>query len=144
MLYTNRIKSRQPAVTQVVAGLEGKLLEIGLDYDQTSEVCLVVAEALNNVVEHAYRYAEDGDIEIDASLEQTTLTIYINDFGPLFELPSGLGPMEIENNELDDLPEGGFGWSLIMTLMDEVILKRKNNRNYLSLSKKIRLNPALE
>ncbi len=141
LLYTNKIKSRQPAVTCVVAGMETSLLENGLDEELTSEICLVVAEALNNVVEHAYRYAEDGDIEIGVSLEKSLLTIEINDFGPPFNLPEASGPAEINGQELANLPEGGFGWNLILMLTDDVSLNRRNNRNYLTLRKKIALAP---
>ncbi len=139
LLYTNKIKSRQPAVTCVVAGMEARLLDIGLDADQTSEICLVVAEALNNVVEHAYRYAEDGDIEIFVSLDGLSLTIEINDFGPEFQLPSAPDSPRVEAQDLESLPEGGFGWNLILALTDEVSLTRKKSRNYLKISKKIML-----
>jgi serine/threonine-protein kinase RsbW len=117
--------------------MELRLLENGLDKELTSEICLVVAEALNNVVEHAYRYAEDGDIEIDVSLEKLLLTIEINDFGPQFNIPLAARPAEVNGQELANLPEGGFGWNLIMMLTDEVSLERRNNRNYLTLTKKL-------
>ncbi len=137
LLYSNKIKSRQPAVTCVVAGMERTLLDNGIEEELTSEICLVVAEALNNVVEHAYKYAEDGDIEIDVLLEKSMLTIEINDFGPAFDLPAVSGPTEINEQQLENLPEGGFGWKLILMLMDVVSLKRRDNRNYLTLRKKI-------
>ena len=135
MQYTMQIKSRQPAVTSVVADVEIQLAANGVNPDQTSEVCLVLAEALNNVVEHAYRYSEDGDIEIEVSLINQNLTINISDFGPEFTAPEPQPATDPSTEALEDLPEGGFGWRLIQMLSDEVSVKRKNNRNHLKLIK---------
>ncbi len=135
MQYSTQIKSRQPAVTSVVADVEGQLCASGVNPEQTGEVCLVLAEALNNVVEHAYRYSEDGDIEVDLSLINQNLTINISDFGPEFSVPEPRPVSDPSTKAFEDLPEGGFGWRLIQMLTDEVSVRRENNRNHLQLKK---------
>ena len=92
---------------------------------------IVLAEALNNIVEHAYaRHA--GEIEITLLLHQNALICRIIDTGlpmPNELLPTGhLAAFEAT----DDLPEGGFGWFLIRTLSRDLDYRRVDGRNHLS------------
>jgi serine/threonine-protein kinase RsbW len=92
---------------------------------------IVLAEALNNVVEHAYcRYP--GKIEVVMRRHDPDLRFDITDSGlpmPGAEPPLGhlRGVMEI-----DDLPEGGFGWFLIRSLSHSLTYRRIGERNLLS------------
>lgn len=135
MFYRVQIKSRQPAVTSVVAEVESQLQGCGLDQEQTGEVCLILAEALNNVVEHAYRYSGDGDIFVEVRLQGEKLKIVINDFGPKFSPPKPMEPRKPDLEDLEDLPEGGFGWNLIRSLTDSISLSRVHDRNHLEMTK---------
>ncbi|HEX9858159.1 MAG TPA: ATP-binding protein, partial [Paracoccaceae bacterium] len=91
---------------------------------------LVLAEVLNNIVEHAYASAS-GDIELTLHLHQSELVCRIEDRGlpmPGERLPVG----DLRRIDGDDLPEGGFGWHLIRTLSRELNYRRINGRNQLS------------
>lgn len=92
---------------------------------------IVLAEALNNIVEHAYaRHA--GEIEITLLLHQNALICRIIDTGlpmPNDALPAG---HLAEFAPTDDLPEGGFGWFLIRTLSRDLDYRRVDGRNHLS------------
>lgn len=102
-----------------------------------SEECLgtveiVLAEVLNNVVEHAYAEHGRGVIELRVGLEQNGLAFCIRDDGapmPDSSLPMGAA------HDLDvaeqDLPEGGFGWFLIRELTEALSYRRIGNRNEL-------------
>ncbi len=92
---------------------------------------LVLAEALNNVVEHAYaRYS--GQIEVEVRRDPDQLRFHIADKGlpmPGAEPPVGdLPPV----GALEDLPEGGFGWFLIRSLSQNLAYRREGERNLLS------------
>ncbi|MFN7053455.1 MAG: ATP-binding protein, partial [Gemmobacter sp.] len=94
----------------------------------TAEV--VLAEALNNIVEHAYA-ASEGDIEITLTSDKGGLTCRIVDHGrpmPAHRLPDGTLPAP------DPLPppEGGFGWYLIRTLSRDLEYRHADGRNHLS------------
>jgi serine/threonine-protein kinase RsbW len=92
---------------------------------------IVLAEALNNIVEHAYA-RHSGDIEITLQLGQNDLICRIVDTGlpmPENALPAGK-PAMTETTE--DLPEGGFGWFLIRTLSRDLQYHREAGRNFLS------------
>ena len=92
---------------------------------------LVLAEALNNIVEHAYD-GVIGHIDLRLQLRSGRLLCDIFDRGapmPNSELPTGLAP-PIKTDK--DLPEGGFGWFLIRSLTENLAYGRIGARNHLS------------
>lgn len=131
------ILSVQEEVTNVIADICSWLSEHGVPRDVAQELELVLAEALNNVVEHAYLYREDGEIEITIQLTPDLMTAQITDFGQKFDGPPPLREMEVEKMALEELPEGGFGWNLIRTLTDNVEFQRLDEKNQLTLSRKL-------
>ncbi|NDW00251.1 ATP-binding protein [Salipiger sp. PrR002] len=94
---------------------------------------LVLAEALNNIVEHAYAPATAGDIGLRVSLEGEQALLQVCDRGsamPGLVLPEGrLKPLGHDR----DLPEGGFGWYLIRKLASEVRYRRFGGENVLDI-----------
>jgi serine/threonine-protein kinase RsbW len=92
---------------------------------------IVLAEALNNIVEHAYAQMP-GEIEVTLAVTDHGIQVDIIDFGlpmPGAILPQGDLP---ETGALADLPEGGFGWYLIRTLSQDLHYRRDGARNLLS------------
>lgn len=100
----------------------------GLAPDARGTVELVLAEVLNNVVEHAYaRYP--GEIAVTLTLAADHLHCAVTDSGlpmPDDRLPQGDPP-----GLGGDLPEGGFGWNLIRTLTTHLSYCRRGGRNHL-------------
>lgn len=103
----------------------------GLSEDERGTMEIVLAEVLNNIVEHAY-CENPGEIEVALKLSFDSLAVTVVDHGlpmPGGKAPSGhLKPI----GDFDDLPEGGFGWHLIRTLSRELVYQRKNGTNRLS------------
>lgn len=131
------IKSVQDEVTNVVSHISEWLGAHCVAQDPIEELELVLAEALNNVVEHAYLYAEDGEIDILVRLRQEQLEVTITDKGCKFDGPPPLKEMDVENMDFEELPEGGFGWNLIRTLTDNVEFEHKDKRNRLTLTRNL-------
>lgn len=131
------ILSVQEEVTNVVDQISHWLRKHTVEEGAICEVQLVLAEALNNVVEHAYLYAEDGEIDILIRLRPDQLLAVIKDRGQRFDGPPPLKEMDVENMEFEELPEGGFGWNLIRTLTDNVEFERKNKQNCLTLTRNL-------
>lgn len=103
----------------------------GFSANLLSSAEIVLAEVLNNIVEHAYADRE-GDIRVVLSRIETGLDCKVLDCGaamPGLCLPKGdfqpLGPTA-------DLPEGGFGWFLIRSLVTELRYHRVDGENRLS------------
>ncbi|MFN4157649.1 MAG: ATP-binding protein [Gemmobacter sp.] len=91
---------------------------------------VVLAEALNNVVEHAYA-EKHGDIEITLEAAPGGLACLIVDHGcpmPAGSLPGASPPAA----DPMDPPEGGFGWYLIRSLSEDLRYSRDGNCNHLS------------
>ncbi len=97
---------------------------------------LVLAEVLNNIVEHALAGQPDGRIDIDISAAAPSgLTCCIRDNGramPGGVLPSGDLPDICV--DLRDMPEGGFGWHLIRSLTSDLTYRRSAGGNALSFA----------
>lgn len=102
-----------------------------LPEDARGSAELVLAEALNNIVEHAYDQ-DDGKIELRLYRMPGTLLCDVFDTGapmPNCEMPQGLAQSV---DQTGDLPEGGFGWFLIRTLTQNLKYRRIGARNHLS------------
>ncbi|MFC3613132.1 ATP-binding protein [Lutimaribacter marinistellae] len=106
----------------------------GLSGDRAGDVELALAEAINNVVEHAYAGLAPGQVHVTCWLGGGRLDILISDNGhamPGGRLPEGTAA-KLEN-AIEDLPEGGFGWFLIRQLATEIRYERCSGLNRLSL-----------
>ena len=106
----------------------------GLTEEMLDRVEIVLAEAVNNVVEHAYAGRDTGDVGVDYHLSQDRLTILVTDTGHPFpeeSLPPGQ-PAPIDGPR-DSLPEGGFGWLLIRKLASHVSYRRHGATNLLTI-----------
>ena len=92
---------------------------------------LLLAEVLNNVVEHAYANGT-GDIEVSVALCGRRLMFRVVDHGA--ELPGHVLPQGQlkEYGPHSDLPEGGFGWHMIRALAKDVEYRRRDGCNHLS------------
>ena len=124
------IQSTPEAVREALAQMLGALAEFGLSPEDQMNAEIVLAEVLNNVVEHAHAGDSDGTLHFHATLFSDRLTCRIEDDGapmPGNQLPAGR-PQELDV-ELEDLPEGGFGWFLIRDLTSELeYLRQAGNR----------------
>lgn len=82
---------------------------------------LVLAEVLNNIVEHAYPDTP-GPVTISVVRADAGLRCLVVDQGrpmPDGVLPKGTLPAS-QDVALCDLPEGGFGWHLIRSLTTDL------------------------
>lgn len=129
------IQSGEFAVREALEHFLAALGPIGLHAEERTAVELVLAEALNNIVEHAYPdTAAQGVIQIRGQLCRDGLHINITDMGEM--MPNGKTPLGLAPNvdvNLKDLPEGGFGWFLIRSLVKEVSYDRVDGENRLQL-----------
>lgn len=100
-----------------------------LPIDQRGTVEIVLAEVLNNIVEHAYAGAAAGWISLRLICTPAALLAEVGDTG--IEMP-GLRPPAGRLADLgDDLPEGGFGWYLIRSLTTGLGYERRGGANLL-------------
>lgn len=138
------IRSGQLAARTALDHLLEGLSPLKLDTEEAGTVELVVAEALNNIVEHAYPEGKsDGPINIMCKHLPDGLHLTLVDHG--LPMPDGRTPVGAPVDldvDLMDMPEGGFGWFLIKDLAKDVYYERKEWENRLSFRLAVAVNGA--
>lgn len=133
-LFFRRFAGRQPEVRGVLAEAMAALDQAVLTPEARASAELVLAEVLNNIIEHAYA-CDSGVIEITLAHGVSGIDCELVDFGapmPEGRLPPGrLGMVEIP---LEELPEGGFGWFLIRSLTRNLNYRRCGGCNRLGFT----------
>ena len=123
------IPAEAGAVRQALQAACDTLLLRSLTEDARGTVQVVIAEALNNIVEHAYSTGE-GEIELSLKRKDGKLSVLITDRG--HPMPGGhLREGRLPEPDPADLPEGGFGWFLIRSLSQDLRYCRSEGRNHL-------------
>ncbi len=105
----------------------------GADDALNTSAQIVLAEVLNNVVEHAYLYAEGHPIDVSIWIREDGLWCEVVDEGhvmPDGTPPAGIMP-NIDASAPGTLPEGGFGWAMVRRMTRDIEYARQNNRNHL-------------
>ena len=120
-------------VRRAMAILRQTLERWGMDQMTAGTVEIVLAEVLNNIVEHAYADLAQGEICVWIERRHEDLAIAVIDDGrplPGEALPDAREPDL--NVAVADLPEGGFGWGLIRALSSGLSYRRMSERNRLA------------
>ncbi|MDR7074888.1 anti-sigma B factor RsbW [Fictibacillus barbaricus] len=108
-------------VRLTISGLANRM---GFSFDEIEDIKIAVSEACTNVVNHAYKDVEKGQVRIACNIYEDCLEITVVDQGNSFDVESiseNLGP--VDGKSVDQLNEGGLGLFLIDTLMDKVEIK---------------------
>ena len=123
--------SHDIATRAALETMADRLRGFGLSECDTQRVQQVLAEILNNVVEHAC--AGDGGalIELRVILDEGTIHAHVFDSGK--PMPGGTLP-EPAPPHPTELSEGGFGWCIIRAMADRISYAREDGRNRLSVS----------
>jgi len=92
--------------------------DFGMTEAEIYAVQLAVDEACTNVIEHAYRGIEKGDIECTCDSDGKEMTILLRDHGRPFD-PSTVPAPDLKA-DLKNRRVGGLGVYLMRRYMDEV------------------------
>ena len=121
-------------VREALGLLRAGLILRGVSDEVCSSSEIAMAEALNNIAEHAYAARDPGPVEIAVKISDAGVRFVLRDWGhpmPGNQLPGGTLP---DNDvDLDDLPEGGFGWYMLHSLTESLSYSRQNDENQLVL-----------
>lgn len=132
-LLSFRIRADFGQVREAVSTIRTSLEALHLSEEELVSVELVVAEALNNIVDHAYPPNSDGEIRIKLRQRPRGVMVEIRDDGT--PMPNGRAPLGdhplTDKLGTNDLPEGGFGWFLIREIARDLIYDRKDGENFL-------------
>lgn len=97
----------------------------GLSDEQTQDLDVAVDEACSNVIRHAYRDAERGNITVRCWLNDNGLDVTLLDTGMPLDLHMAQATAQ---NKREHAPEtGGMGLQIIRELVDRVAYSRSED-----------------
>jgi len=129
------LDSVDTAVRHSLGQVRRHLVRCGIADDLCGTVEIALAEALNNVVEHAHASGTHGSIRVEIAQIGAGIHCEIHDAGsplPGLALPQGMRPPL--NAPRADLPEGGFGWYMIRSLTQDLHYSRSRGMNRLGFT----------
>jgi len=143
LLYDKSFKSTFRWVRRVIHEAMDKLEEMDLSPDLLGSVEIALAEALNNVVEHAYSANAPGNVHLTLRLKRGGILAEVRDQGramPMGRVPDG----QVTQSEFQDrdAPEGGYGWHIIREIVQDLIYDRQDGENVLIF--RLSLDPKLQ
>jgi len=108
---------------------------VGLDMGTTMQMNLAMEEAVVNVMNYAYPADVKGTVDIEAKAGDGWLQFIISDSGTAFD-PTAKGEVDTTLSA-EERGIGGLGIHLIRQIMDSIDYERKDDRNVLTLTKKV-------
>jgi len=129
------IDATSDAVRTALAEACGIWASQAADPDLCAAAEQVLAEVLNNVVEHAQAGKSDGTVLLDTAVRGGKVHCAVLDDGvelPDLQLPPG--HRAVIGDDLHSLPEGGFGWFMIRAMTHSLSYDRANGWNHLEFS----------
>lgn len=135
-LVNLRFAATQNAVRDALLRVDRTLSAAGAATDLRMRTQIALAEACNNIVEHAYQpppLGVDAMISLDIAGDRGGLQITLRDRGramPPGPLPGRALPA-FDPDDPASLPEGGFGWALLREMTRALSISRRNGQNIL-------------
>lgn len=129
VIFPNHPLAVRDALKSTLDGLR----HLDLSEDEASTIELVLAEVMNNVVEHAFPDEREGIIELHMAYATDGLDCTVKDNG--LAMPNGNPPVTCPPDpglSLDLLAEGGFGWFLIRELASDLGYAHDGTHNVLT------------
>ena len=132
-LWETTIKSNFSAIREASNLLKNYCTQCQISSELGGLLEIILVEALNNAVEHAYQLEDGHDIHVAIVDSDDQIVLNIRDFGH-----SAPYTLHSEQKALPDegfLPEGGWGLPLIQSLADNINYTSQKNDNLLTLTK---------
>lgn len=127
------IDSRIDQVHMIGLAVKGICASIPMPEEDAYQVELCVVEAVNNSVEHAYENEPGHEVSVIASVDGGTLTLEVLDSGTSMDWDS----VQKKRANASLLDEGGRGFMIMESYMDQVSYDRTGDQNVLTLVKGI-------
>ena len=93
-----------------------------------------VVEALNNIIEHACKGREDGEIRLIVDVESDRLVFNVRYRGTF---PDSLikPKLDFDPEDIENLPEGGMGLYIIYKVMDSISYEPQDKETLMTMIK---------
>ena len=110
--------------------------DAALDASLRMSLNLAIEEAVVNVMQYAYPEGTKGTVNIVATIADGVLSFVISDSGQPFD-PTAKAEVDTTLSA-EERPIGGLGIHLVRHIMDDITYERKDNKNILTLSIKVK------
>lgn len=122
-------------IPQLAVFVETIAQESNLDQALAMTLNLALEEAVTNVIMYAYPKGSQGLVDLEAIVRKDSLVFILSDSGKPFD-PTAAPKADI-SLDVEERPIGGLGIYMVMNIMDSVAYRRENDRNILTMTKKI-------
>ena len=133
--YSFELKSDLAELDSLCENLETFGNRFGLSKKLIFEINLALDELFTNIISYGFKDGKEHIVRVTLTSENDALCLCIEDDGKPFN------PIEFETPDVSCSVEecriGGLGIHIMKKLMDEVCYERCNNKNMLTLKKKI-------
>jgi len=134
---TLTIESKLEEVFLVSSAVRSICKETPLSEMEVYQVETCVVEAVNNAILHAYDNMGGNRVAVAVALNDERLTVTVSDCGRTMQgEPGGLPELDFQN--VEELPENGWGWGIMRAWMDGVSYAAAGGQNVLRLVKVLR------
>ncbi len=133
--YTLRLTNKLSELDKIRDTLEELAAKWAIPPETGISVNLALEEAFTNIVNYGYNDNTDHEIEMVFTFDYDQLTISITDDATPYD-PTRQPDPDIELSA-PERPVGGLGVFLIKKIMDDVQYARNNDKNILTLKKKL-------
>jgi sigma-B regulation protein RsbU (phosphoserine phosphatase) len=127
------IRARSEELCRMREAVRACVESSGCSEIPTADIVLVIDEACQNIIRHAYKGDPDGEIELQIDREGENLVFALLDRAPPIDTE------RVKGRDLDDIRPGGLGTHFIRELMDRAdFLPRPGGAgNLLRMTKRI-------
>ena len=122
-------------IPQLADFVETIAQESNLDQALAMTLNLALEEAVTNVIMYAYPKGSQGLVDLEAIVRKDSLVFILSDSGKPFD-PTAAPKADI-SLDVEERPIGGLCIYMVMNIMDSVAYRRENDRNILTMTKKI-------
>ena len=114
---------------------------INLSQDEHNLLYLCITEAVNNVIEHSIIDHLNSIVSVKLSFRKNKITIIVINKGKSMnpDVLQNIKPPNIDHNDIQNLPERGYGLYIINTYMDKIKYRQQGNNNYFLMVKQLRM-----
>jgi serine/threonine-protein kinase RsbW len=137
---TLRISSRLADVPLLGTLVSSLCASANLSRTESSHVEVCVVEAVNNSIEHAYRGEPGHMVDVAVTMAPGEVIFDVIDYGasadPSVMCADHSEALEMDFDQMGDVPEGGRGLAIMHALMDSFEYIPATGRNCLRLTKK--------
>ncbi|MFA5262408.1 MAG: anti-sigma regulatory factor [Opitutaceae bacterium] len=123
------LPGRLESLDQVADYIHAAATEAGFDKKIAYKLHLAVDEVATNIVTHAYQEKGiDGEIYLNAVIDDKDLTLHVEDTGEAYDPTTREAPADLDK-PLEERGVGGLGIFLAKRSVDSLHYERRGDRN---------------